>query len=152
MVVACDVRRVRYLRVKYLGKKGYVALVTNLGNLNIEVWSRSSVYPLPFLCVPMDWRWRCCPFVAFGTVLQLHCDNAPKTCENFLRLCESGYYNNVIFHRSIRNFMVRECHRGSSMTTCTAAVLTVRCCIAADSRRRPDRHRYWRRVLLGQAL
>lgn len=30
----------------------------------------------------------------------------PKTCENFLGLCAKGYYNGVIFHRLIRNFMV----------------------------------------------
>jgi cyclophilin family peptidyl-prolyl cis-trans isomerase len=37
---------------------------------------------------------------------QLRCDLVPKTCENFLGLCAKGYYNNVIFHRLIRNFMV----------------------------------------------
>lgn len=34
--------------------------------------------------------------------LELHCDITPRTCENFLTLCEQGYYNNVIFHRNIR--------------------------------------------------
>ncbi len=38
--------------------------------------------------------------------IQLHCNYAPKTCENFMSLCRSGYYNDVVFHRSIRNFMV----------------------------------------------
>lgn len=38
--------------------------------------------------------------------LELHCDMVPKTCENFLKLCAQGYYNNTKFHRSIRNFMV----------------------------------------------
>ena len=31
----------------------------------------------------------------------------PKTCENFVKLCKKGYYDNVVFHRLIRNFMVR---------------------------------------------
>ena len=57
---------------KKTSKKGYVRLVTTLGNLNLE----------------------------------LHCDLVPKTCENFLGLCERGYYRNVIFHRLIKNFMV----------------------------------------------
>lgn len=39
--------------------------------------------------------------------LELHCDIAPRACENFLVLLESGYYNNTIFHRSIRNFMIQ---------------------------------------------
>lgn len=60
---------VRYERVK---KKGYVRLITNLGQLNLE----------------------------------LHSDIVPKTCENFLKHCDNGYYDNTKFHRSIRNFMV----------------------------------------------
>lgn len=43
----------------------------------------------------------------FGLLnLQLHCDLVPKTCENFMKLCQNGYYNGTIFHRSVRNFMV----------------------------------------------
>lgn len=32
---------------------------------------------------------------------------APKACENFIRLAEKGYYNGLIFHRVIDNFMVQ---------------------------------------------
>ncbi|XP_021714467.1 peptidyl-prolyl cis-trans isomerase CYP65-like [Chenopodium quinoa] len=39
--------------------------------------------------------------------IELHCDIAPRTCENFISLCEKGYYNGVIFHRNIRNFMIQ---------------------------------------------
>ncbi|KAL6067857.1 RING-type E3 ubiquitin transferase [Balamuthia mandrillaris] len=39
--------------------------------------------------------------------LELHCDLAPKTCENFLLLCERGYYDNTVFHRNIKNFMIQ---------------------------------------------
>ena len=55
------------------GKKGYVQLRTNLGDINIE----------------------------------LHCDVAPRTCENFIVLCKAGYYDGVEFHRSIKNFMIQ---------------------------------------------
>lgn len=34
--------------------------------------------------------------------IELHCDIAPRACENFITLCERGYYNGVAFHRSIR--------------------------------------------------
>lgn len=51
-------------------------------------------------------------YVRFNTNLgplniELHCDVVPKTCENFIRHCSSGYYDGNIFHRSIKNFMVR---------------------------------------------
>ncbi|OAY35588.1 peptidyl-prolyl cis-trans isomerase CYP65 [Manihot esculenta] len=39
--------------------------------------------------------------------IELHCDITPRTCENFITLCEQGYYNGVAFHRSIRNFMIQ---------------------------------------------
>ncbi|KAL1196475.1 Peptidyl-prolyl cis-trans isomerase CYP65 [Cardamine amara subsp. amara] len=39
--------------------------------------------------------------------IELHCDIAPRACENFITLCERGYYNGVPFHRSIRNFMIQ---------------------------------------------
>ncbi|MBS0655970.1 MAG: peptidylprolyl isomerase, partial [Verrucomicrobia bacterium] len=43
-----------------------------------------------------------------GTVeLTLRPDVAPKACENFIRLSETGYYNNVIFHRVIKGFMIQ---------------------------------------------
>lgn len=61
---------IKYSKVK---KKGYVRLVTNLGDLNLE----------------------------------LYCDQTPKTCDNFLRLCKKEYYNNNIFHRLIKNFMIQ---------------------------------------------
>ncbi|CAL9148590.1 unnamed protein product [Musa hybrid cultivar] len=39
--------------------------------------------------------------------LELHCDITPRSCENFITLCENGYYNGVPFHRNIRNFMIQ---------------------------------------------
>lgn len=39
--------------------------------------------------------------------LELACDLVPKTCENFMKHCQTGYYNGTLFHRSIRNFMVQ---------------------------------------------
>ena len=32
---------------------------------------------------------------------------APKACENFVSLVEKGYYDGVIFHRIIPNFMIQ---------------------------------------------
>lgn len=39
--------------------------------------------------------------------LELYCNIVPKTCENFIKLCQRGYYNSTIFHRSIRHFMIQ---------------------------------------------
>lgn len=39
--------------------------------------------------------------------LELHCEQAPKSCENFLALCASNYYDNCLFHRNITGFMVQ---------------------------------------------
>lgn len=39
--------------------------------------------------------------------VQLFPDQAPKTVENFTGLAEKGYYDGVIFHRVIPNFMIQ---------------------------------------------
>lgn len=43
----------------------------------------------------------------FGNInVELYTDYAPKAVYNFVKLSQQGYYNNTIFHRSVRNFMV----------------------------------------------
>lgn len=39
--------------------------------------------------------------------VELHCDLTPRTCENFIGLCEMGYFDDTLFHRSIRDFMIQ---------------------------------------------
>jgi cyclophilin family peptidyl-prolyl cis-trans isomerase len=39
--------------------------------------------------------------------VELHDDAAPKTVENFLKLARDGFYNGVIFHRVIPDFMIQ---------------------------------------------
>jgi len=39
--------------------------------------------------------------------ITLRPDIAPKACENFIGLSKKGYYNGVIFHRVIQNFMIQ---------------------------------------------
>ena len=43
-----------------------------------------------------------------GTIeIELMPKVAPKACENFTKLTEKGYYNGLIFHRVIKEFMVQ---------------------------------------------
>jgi cyclophilin family peptidyl-prolyl cis-trans isomerase len=43
-----------------------------------------------------------------GTIeLELHPDEAPKTVENFVKLARDGFYDGVIFHRVIPDFMIQ---------------------------------------------
>src|SRR5438874_13605382 len=39
--------------------------------------------------------------------IELFDDDAPKTVENFLKLSRDGFYNGVIFHRIIPDFMIQ---------------------------------------------
>ena len=39
--------------------------------------------------------------------IELFDDDAPKTVENFLKLARDGFYNGVVFHRVIPDFMVQ---------------------------------------------
>ncbi|EIE81990.1 hypothetical protein G6F45_004956 [Rhizopus arrhizus] len=39
--------------------------------------------------------------------IEVFCEAVPKTAENFLALCASGYYDNNTFHRNIPGFMIQ---------------------------------------------
>lgn len=45
-------------------------------------------------------------------LVELYADKAPKTVENFLTYVKEGFYNNTIFHRVIKGFMIQ----GGGMT------------------------------------
>ena len=40
-------------------------------------------------------------------VLDLNAEKAPKTVANFLAYVQAGHYDNTVFHRVIKNFMVQ---------------------------------------------
>lgn len=49
-----------------------------------------------------------CLSTNFGDInVMVHCDLVPATCDNFLTLCERGYYTGTKFHRLIPGFMVQ---------------------------------------------
>ena len=39
--------------------------------------------------------------------IELFEDKAPKTTENFIELAEKGFFDGVIFHRVIKDFMIQ---------------------------------------------
>eukprot|EP00742_Colponemidia_sp_Colp-10_P006661 GILJ01007141.1.p1 GENE.GILJ01007141.1~~GILJ01007141.1.p1 ORF type:complete len:180 (+),score=21.68 GILJ01007141.1:60-542(+) len=39
--------------------------------------------------------------------IELYWRHAPKTCRNFYELSKRGYYNGVVFHRVIADFMIQ---------------------------------------------
>jgi peptidyl-prolyl cis-trans isomerase B (cyclophilin B) len=49
--------------------------------------------------------------------LQLDTENTPKTAENFLNYARKGFYNDTIFHRVIKGFMVQGGGLTSDMQT-----------------------------------
>ena len=86
---------VRYERVKKKGRLGIFEIQTFC--LLHRIWSKTLNILLGYVRLITN----------FGSLnLELHCDLVPKTCENFIKLCQKGYYNGSKFHRSIRNFMV----------------------------------------------
>ncbi len=50
-----------------------------------------------------------------GTIkIDLYSDKVPKTCENFMKLANEGFYNGLKFHRVIKDFMVQAgCPKGT---------------------------------------
>ena len=42
-----------------------------------------------------------------NVVMELYTDSAPVAAANFINLAEAGYYNGVIFHRTIPGFMIQ---------------------------------------------
>ncbi|MCJ1224864.1 Peptidyl-prolyl cis-trans isomerase cyp10 [Toensbergia leucococca] len=39
--------------------------------------------------------------------IEVFCESVPKTAQNFLALCASGYYDSSPFHRSLPTFMIQ---------------------------------------------
>jgi len=46
--------------------------------------------------------------------IRLFCKEAPTTCRLFLQLCLDGFYDNLIFHRILENFLIQTGHRDDS--------------------------------------
>ena len=60
-----------------------VVLHTTQGDIELELWEKIA---------PLAWAWRA---------------GVRRRVENFSNLCRDGYYENVIFHRVIKGFMIQ---------------------------------------------
>ena len=38
-------------------------------------------------------------------VIDLYCEEAPKACENFLKLCKVKFYNNCLFYNVQKDYL-----------------------------------------------
>ena len=56
--------------------------------------------------------------------LTLNAEKAPKTVENFLAYVKAGHYDNTVFHRVIKNFMIQGggFEPGMSQKPCNAPI------------------------------
>ena len=56
--------------------------------------------------------------------LELNAEKAPKTVANFLAYVEAGHYDNTVFHRVIKNFMIQGggMEPGMKQKTCNAPI------------------------------
>ncbi|KAL3917726.1 MAG: hypothetical protein SGILL_004578 [Bacillariaceae sp.] len=77
----------RILKKHKKGEKGYVKLVIQFDSDNLDQASSSK------------------DFVEI--LLELHCDIAPRTCMNFMGLCQQHQYDGTAFHRIIPDFMMQ---------------------------------------------
>ena len=66
-------------------------------------------------------------------VLELYPDRAPETVANFLQYVDDGFYDGTIFHRVIRNLIIRQT---SSSTRSTHAMAGATACSQRLSRAR----------------
>src|SRR5436190_19185719 len=39
--------------------------------------------------------------------IELWTKETPETCRSFIQLCLEGYYNNIIFHRIVKDFIIQ---------------------------------------------
>jgi len=82
-----------------------------LSNANIDIPARPD--PQFELFVPEEWEFqKDSLFVTLETskgnvVLELYPDIAPATVSNFLHLAKKNYYNNLLFHRVVADFVVQ---------------------------------------------
>ena len=92
---SCDCRRFSAIRESQ--KERYVIVIELIFTQAIYSYSHLSAFYSGYVRFLTN----------FGALnLELYCDMVPKTCENFMKHCQNGYYDGTKFHRSIRNFMV----------------------------------------------
>ena len=78
--------------------KHFLFLLFFIGPLSTIVYGEETNMPKPIVVLETNQ----------GNIeIQLFPDVAPKACENFTGLVKKGYYNGIIFHRVIKDFMIQ---------------------------------------------
>ncbi|MBI4244326.1 MAG: peptidylprolyl isomerase [Planctomycetes bacterium] len=56
-------------------------------------------------------------------VMKLFTEDAPKTCEHFIKLINQGFYNNQVFFRVVKEHVIQAgCPKGDGSTDCGCTV------------------------------
>lgn len=85
-----------------------VTLHTTVGDMKIELFCEQVRRHVPWGCGMYEGTRVTAPSVACKCILAPWLwPQTPRTCENFLALCASGYYNSTLFHRNIKGFMIQ---------------------------------------------
>jgi peptidyl-prolyl cis-trans isomerase-like 2 len=111
VVLADDVTGVKYTEGQGGAATSLTSTVTNVSDQN-RIREATEEEILTAQCNVMRNKLKKKGYVRmntnFGTIaLELHCDIAPRTCMNFLGLCNLGKYDNSKFHRLIPGFMIQ---------------------------------------------
>jgi len=62
----------------------------------------------PAMAIDQSKKWQATIQTNMGDIqLELFAKDAPKTVNNFVFLAKEGFYNNVLFHRIIKDFMIQ---------------------------------------------
>ena len=71
---------IRIIKATKKGEKGYVRMMIRVGKEDEDI---------------------------VDILLELHCDIVPRTCMNFIQLCQQHKYDDTTFHRLIPSFMIQ---------------------------------------------
>jgi len=78
-----------------------------LGGCTAKKIAVSTILPLPTM-IPVQKEFQAVLKTTAGNItIKLNTGQTPKTVTNFINLAQKGFYNNTIFHRTMKGFMIQ---------------------------------------------
>lgn len=85
------------------GKEPEPPVTSDRGETSSKQWDKP-----PALAIDPNKNWQATLVTNMGDIqIELFAKDAPKTVNNFVFLAKEGFYNNVLFHRVIKDFMIQ---------------------------------------------